>query len=30
MNDESRGSYNDNSNIKFKTVMLKYSLYAYS
>ena len=27
INDESRGSYND---IKSKTVMLKYSLYAYS
>ena len=30
MNDESRGAYNVNSQIKFKTTMLKYSLCDYS
>ena len=30
INDESRGSYNVNSQIKFKTTMLKSSLYDYS
>ena len=30
INDESRGTYNANSQIKFKTTMLKSSLYDYS
>ena len=30
INDESRGAYNDNSQIKFKTTMLKSSLCDYS
>ena len=30
INDESRGAYNVNSRIKFKTTMLKFSLYDYS
>ena len=30
INDESRGAYNVNSQIKFKTAMLKYSLCDYS
>ena len=30
INDESRGAYNVNSQIKFKTTMLKSSLYDYS
>ena len=30
INDESRGAYNVNSQIKFKTTMLKFSLYDYS
>ena len=30
INDESRGRYNVNSQIKFKTIMLKSSLYDYS
>ena len=30
INDESRGTYNANSEIKFKTTMLKYSLCDYS
>ena len=30
MNDESRGTYNTNSLIKFKSTMLKFSLFDYS
>ena len=30
INDESRGTYNGNSQIKFRTAMLKFSLYDYS
>ena len=30
INDESRGTYNTNSQIKFKTIMLKSSLYDHS
>ena len=30
INDESKGTYNVNSKIKFKTIMLKYSLCDYS
>ena len=30
INDESTGTYNVNSQIKFKTTMLRYSLYGYS
>ena len=30
INDESKGTYNVNSQIKFKTIMLKYSLCDYS